>query len=633
MPIDLNAINTKQKVLADMKVQLKSEFFGLDAEIDKITDSIYAWHVFPELITRPVIVNLWGMTGNGKTSVVRRIAQLLNFFDRFVEIQMDGVSGGSGYYQSSIAAILGDSSIEEGKPGILLLDELQRFRTIDEAGHEAKVSRFQDVWMLLSDGKFASDSTIFREVEDILAQQEWHTDRKNSGLCDDEDDDEEPRKPAKFSFSPYEAQRFKRLLRLPDSLQEIMLWNIGRINSELMSIRTRMTSWEIDYTKLLIFVSGNLDDVFSGSGATEDCDTDADIYHDLTKKISLSDVKSSLADRFRPEQVARLGNNHIIYPSLSKSSYSSLIKRTCSNYVKEMKDISGLDITLDPEIYQEIYENSVYPTQGTRPVFSSVHKIFSSALSNIAVWALENDLVELHLTLDAANQMLIGTSGSKSFNFPVELDLRSRRKKTTIDFTTMVAVHEAGHALIYALLFKKAPLEVKINVVSFIGGYNVFDWRDVHTREQISDQITVCLAGSAAEEMVFGLEKKTNGCQKDIQTATRKASAYIREFGFDDLKSYIAGEDGPNTRHNTNLEGTNRRLDDMCLSGYTLASALLRQHHDAFVHLVTALLERKKLDPKEFKELMYQYVDVSLDDVETNYHTLWENYCSHDQAH
>ena len=56
MPIDLNAINTKQKVLADMKVQLKSEFFGLDAEIDKITDSIYAWHVFPELITARLLL-------------------------------------------------------------------------------------------------------------------------------------------------------------------------------------------------------------------------------------------------------------------------------------------------------------------------------------------------------------------------------------------------------------------------------------------------------------------------------------------------------------------------------------------------------------------------------------------------
>ena len=56
---------------------LKQELFGLDALIDRLIDAIRAWYVLPELIERPVIVCLWGLTGTGKTQLARRLAQLL----------------------------------------------------------------------------------------------------------------------------------------------------------------------------------------------------------------------------------------------------------------------------------------------------------------------------------------------------------------------------------------------------------------------------------------------------------------------------------------------------------------------------------------------------------------------------
>lgn len=42
---------------------LKDEFVGLDDIIDQISDNIYSWYITPEVITRPTIVSIWGMTG------------------------------------------------------------------------------------------------------------------------------------------------------------------------------------------------------------------------------------------------------------------------------------------------------------------------------------------------------------------------------------------------------------------------------------------------------------------------------------------------------------------------------------------------------------------------------------------
>ena len=142
----------RQAQLAAIAAELKTELFGIDEVIDRVIDAVRAWYVMPQLIARPVIVCLWGLTGTGKTQLTRLLTQKLGFYDRYVEVQMDGFSNGAGWYTpDSISGMLGESGIAEGEPGILLLDEFQRYRTIDNRRQDIKVARYQDVWALLSD--------------------------------------------------------------------------------------------------------------------------------------------------------------------------------------------------------------------------------------------------------------------------------------------------------------------------------------------------------------------------------------------------------------------------------------------------------------------------------------------------
>ena len=142
----------RQAQLAVIAAELKQELFGIDDVIDRVIDAVRAWYVMPQLIARPVIVCLWGLTGTGKTQLTRLLVQKLGFYDRYVEVQMDGFSNGAGWYTpDSISGMLGESGIDEGEPGVLLLDEFQRYRTIDNRRQDIKVARYQDVWALLSD--------------------------------------------------------------------------------------------------------------------------------------------------------------------------------------------------------------------------------------------------------------------------------------------------------------------------------------------------------------------------------------------------------------------------------------------------------------------------------------------------
>jgi cell division protease FtsH len=627
--LDNTVIAEKRAKLASVAAQLKTEFFGLDTIIDKVISAISAWYIFPDIITRPVIINLWGMTGVGKTQLVRRIVSLLQFNEKFVEVQMDGGSVTSSYNANSITKLLGTSTIDEGKPGILLLDEIQRFRTVDEVGGDVKVERFQDVWTLLSDGKFSADASIFAEIEMMLAYRAWDQDGVGTEDDDDLDEDEEekPKKAKKqraFKVYPYEAKNLKKLLRLSESVSEIMKWDADRTSLALADLKQQRVSWEIDYTKLLIFISGNLDSAFTGSDSTDDCDTDADFYHDMTKKISSTDIKRHLKRRFRPEQIARMGNNHIIYPSMSKLSYERLIESTCKRYIDEMTAVSDIVFTLDKSIHREIYNNSVYPTQGTRPVFSSIHMIFSGVLVDATFWAIENGYLDVGMKMSADAKSIVVTGNNASTNFPVDLELNLKKSKTTLDTKTLVAVHETGHGFVFAALTKSAPIEIKINPASFEGGYMLPTTSGaIMTKQDHLDEIATYLAGTVAEEVFFGANNRSSGASHDLSRATKIASDMVRNYGLGDTLARVDAQGNGGVTHVTDLSATNKAIEQILNDQYARAMDLIKGNKPLFARIVNALLKENTIAQQEFIELAKDDMVLSTEIIQYPFNKEW----------
>jgi SpoVK/Ycf46/Vps4 family AAA+-type ATPase len=593
--------------LATIAAELKTELFGIDDIIDRVIEQVRAWYVLPHIIRRPVIVCLWGLTGTGKTQLTRSLARKLGFYDRFVEVQMDGFSNGSSWRSNdSISAMLSESGIHEGEPGILVLDEFQRFRTVSDQGKDVAVKRYQDVWQLLSDGRLPPSLSFLNELESTLAYSLYDDEREDK---EDEDNKEAPTpKKLKFQISPYQAQELRQNLKLKDTLQQVMAWTPQQVQAKILEFKASSQAWETDYSRLLIIVSGNLDEMYEGMASrVEDCDTDADIFHAMTQKLSIIDVKKALNERFKPEQIARLGNNHVIYPSLSQATYERLIRNTCQSYVQEVQASSGLEFSLDDSVYAGIYANAVFPAQGTRPLFSSIHAILSAPLVNAALWALERgvklgDVVQV--SLQTGTQTLHVALGELRTAYTVPLDLNRLKQRASADFRALLAVHEAGHGLAYGLLFGHAPQEVKINVASFEGGYNSYVRMKTVSQQNCLDQICVSLAGRAAEVLVFGETASTTGSENDFKNATAAAARYVRYYGFGSRLSRTDVTHESENHLNTDVMPTNAEIEALLAQQYRRAQALLRSHVQMLMAIVNELLAHGQIAKEKLATML-----------------------------
>jgi cell division protease FtsH len=583
----------KNKQLQDIAAQLKNELFGIDAIIDRVIDSVRAWVLLPELVTRPVIVCLWGLTGTGKTQLVRRLAQLLGFYDRFVEVQMDGFSNGAGWRGAqSISGMLAQSGVREGEPGILVLDEFQRFRTIDTKRGEVRVERYQDVWALLSDGRLPPALSLLGDIESSIAEAAWDAERA------------EPNETKlRFKLRSWEAKELQRNLKLDEPLMEIMSWTPEQIQERLRAFRENgQQRWETDYSRLLVFVCGNLDEAYEHlATSVDDCDSDADIFHALSSKLSVIDVKQALNLRFKPEQVARLGNEHVIYPSLSRRAYEQLIEQGCARYASETGGRCGLHLELDATVREQIYANGVFPAQGTRPLFSSMHAILGTGLAKAALWALERGAAPgetVGLTADGRSLVAHWRGQSQSIAAPFEIN--RLRQRNNADFRALLAVHEAGHGLVHALLFGRAPQEIKIHVASFEGGYNAYTSRKVWSRGNLLDSICTSLAGRAAELLVFGPELSSSGAESDLRKATETAARMVRHLGHGARIGRIDVSTDSEDNLCTDVEASNAPVEALLQAEHARATRLLEAHRESLLALVDELVTHGQVTPRRF---------------------------------
>jgi len=621
-----NDLNVKNDILERIRTELKEEFYGIDHCIDKIVDSIKTWYMMPSIIMRPVIVNLWGMTGVGKTALVRSLVSKLGFSNRFVEIQMDTTMHS---YETSICSVLESSSIPEDTPGIVFLDEFQRFRTIDNDGKEVKLDKYQDVWQLLSDGKFSSNFSILSLLEEELASIEYNEEDRELNLKEaiknpTEHSNKIKSRKRRFVLSPWEARSIKKLLRTTLSTREIMTYGPDKIISLIEEYKTTDKN-VINFNRCLIFIAGNLDEAFSMSDEVDDCDRSADAHHEHSMKIGVIEIKKALTKRFHPEQISRFGNNHIIYPSLNGEAYMNIIKRECSKYIGELESICNVKFSITKSMYDEIYENSVYPTQGTRPVFTSIHKIFASPLSDAVRWGITNNYKRVSIDMSTATSSVIFTNKKKNkLVVPVDLDIRMRREARSEDFNALIAIHEAGHALVYTLLFGMPPIEVAINATSFANGFNLFHTNDNVSKFDVLNKIATCYGGTVAEELIFGPDCLSTGCSGDIRSATGLASSYIRRWGLGSFSSMVFIDNEHS--YNQNIDETNHLIEALTTQQKQRAQKLLAEHKSVLMDLSNELLKVKKMTSKtlfEFLEVRIPHIK-ELDDRDVS-HTYSES--------
>ncbi len=169
----------------------------------------------------------------------------------------------------------------------------------------------------------------------------------------------------------------------------------------------------------------------------------------------------------------------------------------------------------------------------------------------------------------------------------------------------ILAYHEGGHALMSHLMGGVMPVQ-KATIVARgqALGYTLNlpeEDRYLDTKEELIDIMKICLAGRAAEQIVFG--RVTNGAAGDLEKATQIARAMVFEYGMSEIvtsrtmraDNYALSEETKRLR-----DSEQARLTD---GAYAESVRLLEIYRPALDRIAHALLEKETLNREEIESL------------------------------
>jgi cell division protease FtsH len=235
----------------------------------------------------------------------------------------------------------------------------------------------------------------------------------------------------------------------------------------------------------------------------------------------------------------------------------------------------------------------------------------SNLLNEAAILAARRNLTEISMDEinDAIDRVLAG---------PEKKDrVMSERRKQ------LVAYHEAGHALVGALMPDYDPVQ-KISIIprGRAGGLTWFtpseDRMDsgLYSRSYLENQMAVALGGRIAEELIFGEEEVTTGASNDLQQVARVARQMVTRFGMSDKLGPVAlgrqqgnmflGRDIMSERDFS--EETAAAIDEevrkLVDAAYARAKTVLTDNRHVLDQLADMLVEKETVDAEELQELL-----------------------------
>ncbi len=235
----------------------------------------------------------------------------------------------------------------------------------------------------------------------------------------------------------------------------------------------------------------------------------------------------------------------------------------------------------------------------------------SNLLNEAAILAARRNLTEIAMDEinDAIDRVLAG---------PEKKDrVMSEKRKT------LVAYHEAGHALVGALMPDYDPVQ-KVSIIprGRAGGLTWFtpseDRMDtgLYSRSYLENQMAVALGGRLAEEIIFGEEEVTTGASNDLQQVARVARQMITRFGMSDRLGPVAlGRQQGNMFLGRDImaerdfsEETAAAIDEevhqLVEIAYRRAKEVLVNNRHILDKLAEMLVDKETVDAEELQELL-----------------------------
>ena len=181
----------------------------------------------------------------------------------------------------------------------------------------------------------------------------------------------------------------------------------------------------------------------------------------------------------------------------------------------------------------------------------------------------------------------------------------------------LTAYHEAGHAVVMKCLKNSDPVhEISIIPRGMAGGYTMHlptEDRAYTSKEKLLDEMVGLLGGRVAEKLILG--DISTGAKNDIDRASSIARSMVMEYGMSDKIGTISygsdnnevflGRDLGRGRNFSEEVGAmiDKEIKSLISNAYNTAEELLKENVNKLHAVASTLLEKEKIDGKEFEEI------------------------------
>jgi len=182
----------------------------------------------------------------------------------------------------------------------------------------------------------------------------------------------------------------------------------------------------------------------------------------------------------------------------------------------------------------------------------------------------------------------------------------------------VVAVHEAGHAIVIHFLPNSGPVR-KISIIARgrAAGYTIQTPREnihLYSKSELFDNLCSFLGGYAAEKLFFG--EVTSGAAEDLKEVTKLAKKIVTKFGMDetlgprsfgqeDEMTYLNKELGDERDYSEKTaESIDQAIAKIVDQAYHKTAKIVKENKEKIEKTITVLMQKETLEKEEFEKIM-----------------------------
>ncbi|CAM9252067.1 unnamed protein product [Choristocarpus tenellus] len=198
--------------------------------------------------------------------------------------------------------------------------------------------------------------------------------------------------------------------------------------------------------------------------------------------------------------------------------------------------------------------------------------------------------------------------------------LEKKGARQSPEMREMVAFHEAGHAIVGAVMPDYDTVQ-KVTIVprtNGAGGLTFFSPAEerlesgLYSKVYMESQLAVALGGRLAEEIIYGEDQVTTGASNDFQQVTNIAYRMVAQWGMSEkigpfvVNSGMPGQDGEQWGPTMNVR-INVEVERLVTQAYLRAKKILTDNRQLMEVLAQKLLDQDTVTAEELAMLMVEY--------------------------